>query len=67
MDQKLSSSPRAAIRSSGRPAMRRHRPRDSSSLWWTVTQTRYGCRLYPPPSTDAVDSSQAKAMASSLK
>lgn len=47
--------------------MRRHRPRDSSSLWWTVTQTRYGCRLYPPPSTDAVDSSQAKAMASSLK
>jgi hypothetical protein len=42
MEQKLSSSPRATILSSGRPAMRRHMPRASVPEWRTVTQILSG-------------------------
>ncbi len=67
MDQKLSSSPRATIRSSGRPATSRQMPRASVSEWWTVTQIFSGSSPYPPSAHGLVDRSQAKATASSLK
>ncbi len=60
--QKLSLSPRPKMRSSFTPAISRHSPRASSSVWCTVTQRRSAGMPY-----STVSSSQAKRMASRLK